>query len=74
MRLEMPSASRVRGKDYRFEALARSVVAWRSENLSDSLSVLDGLCALCLSPCLDGDALRAAQKSLLQFVLQYVPG
>ena len=35
-------------------------------------SVLCGLRAHWLSPCLDGDALRAARNSLLLFVLQYV--
>ena len=37
-------------------------------------SVLEGLCEPWFSPCFDGDDLRAAQKSLLLFVLQYVPG
>ena len=44
------------------------------ETLWDPLSVLHGLCAPWLFPCHDGDALRAAQRSLLLFVLPYVPG
>ena len=44
------------------------------ETLWDPLSVLDGLCAPWLPPCFDGGALRAAQKSMLLFVLQYIPG